>query len=667
MTPLPPSFARVIRSSAWAILLLSATYSCVNPGPGPDPNPVKYPFAIGVLTSKIPFGTNVGNVSLTVYDPQGQVVTAGNQTPDTTVFSNFGVFSFGLKSDFNLDNGQFYKFRVRVEAPGHSEMVKTIHIYDQGPRYFPLFMADLSNPPDGLYTVEQTVGLGSGAVAANDIELAAADATGAGGYILKFPTGTKFQNNNVSVSGDSLKVKLSFGDPAVRYASRFFPNGFIVEDAVDINGEAIAEPFYFKAVAWMSAELSVDGIPITDVSAGTAEFRINPDAIDPSTGQAYSPGDTIPLWSLNNETGVWKKELLRTAVSGQFGLKVEYPITHFSAQAVSEPARLCTNEVAINYKNTGCPGNLYTELQSRGVSITPSLVSDVNSHVLPFASGVGRIMLTNVPADDPNLQFLVYDDQEGNGSPIGCINIGSAEEDLCSTEEDCNAPGDSRLNLDASSRASCESFAMHFDLIGSNDDLIDLNPCNVAVWYKEISSSAYDADLDMAISSWNYIGHISDNGILSSVQLEKSSSSNNFRILIWWDFASNGDDDVAIEDDNSLRFTLPHRVLEFTACSGESSIGFIDNKQTVPQSVGNPMVTIHPRCYDDKATPDEGPCAYLGTLGYYTCNCIDSDSPVTAERGVIIRIKGAVADAIGAHSSCPEGPAVTTEGEGVCP
>ncbi len=70
--------------------------------------------------------------------------------------------------------------------------------------------------------------------------------------------------------------------------------------------------------------------------------------INPNTNATIKAGETIPMWSLNDETGQWRAEGNATFATNAAGkLVARLQITHLSDWTCAYPSTSCTSSVTI--------------------------------------------------------------------------------------------------------------------------------------------------------------------------------------------------------------------------------------------------------------------------------------------------------------------------------
>lgn len=280
-------------------------------------------------------------------------------------------------------------------------------------------------------------------------------------------------NSQLAGEGWEVNIGSSF-DPVVSWADDSFvtASGELVRDdeislmytTVDVSNQAELEAF---PGSFMGTDL--DGSNSTSIaSLGTSEYvfvnRLTgaelqladgasaiislPLYIDtrPDTNELIVINSMIPIWSLNESTGVWIQETMGTVVtsnSSPTGMAVEATVMHFSWWNIDVP--ISTGLVTVNIEDIGMDGTV-------GVTSTPTS-SDV-----AFRTGFGSVPIggsfsTEIPAGS---EYCFSGIAQLSNGVIGstsneCANISEGENvDITLTFVGLDAPLAIAANLPAS-------------------------------------------------------------------------------------------------------------------------------------------------------------------------------------------------------------------------
>jgi hypothetical protein len=272
-------------------------------------------------------------------------------------------------------------------------------------------------------------------------------------------------------------------------ANLAFPGGFEVVKAIDDTGRVIVNPTnpsYFTTAGWFSMELKTETGKKVDAFSKPfdVEMPINRNVVNPNTNLAVKVGDKIPIWSMNNKTGVWKKEGEAMVFDAGGGLlKTKYSIKHLSDWNLDFLQNGCNAGTAITVKYNIPPGGIdfngsyFSQYIRESDGVT---VSNTNLPILSLGSvPVGGNTLTLLRAA-ANSRLYVHEGNDIN-SPIGGINTA-----LRGRTTLLNCGGQGTLGLIGSNNIfPCVD--LEFKV---RDGGIDKHLCNSAVWYKEGSCAS---------------------------------------------------------------------------------------------------------------------------------------------------------------------------------
>lgn len=149
--------------------------------------------------------------------------------------------------------------------------------------------------------------------------------TGVDGTFLGVPAGAIVDEQGNPVTGD-IEVFLSPVDVSDERAFLSFPGEF---EGIGEDGEQTLIATFGVA----DFTFSQDGSPVFLAEGQTADIRIPAYITNGLNGSPLAAGETIPLWFLDEETGLWQEEGAGTLASDSnspSGFSLEAEVTHFS-------------------------------------------------------------------------------------------------------------------------------------------------------------------------------------------------------------------------------------------------------------------------------------------------------------------------------------------------
>ena len=227
-------------------------------------------------------------------------------------------------------------FGLIARAPGYLPAVKFFNIVDTaGFRLELLPMIKKSAPPSGVTIVETTFQVNGAQGTSQPLTVATTPQNGDDEQIsIEIGAGTQFfeAGSTTPLSGTAVMTVTHFS--GINSKSEWIPGGPNTGQILESNGRQ-KKPGTTALAAPSSIDVFVGGKKVSGFSAplvGTA--TVSPDFVNPTTGQPLAAGDSIPVWSYDDETGIWNdepKDILESMPGGQLGLTFQIP--HLSAWA----------------------------------------------------------------------------------------------------------------------------------------------------------------------------------------------------------------------------------------------------------------------------------------------------------------------------------------------
>jgi hypothetical protein len=412
-----------------ASLLLSGNFVSCRSGGEEQANvtvngPVMAPVAMAFMDANKLLAAKVPNLTLTLIDDSGRVVTP-NGLSFTTLNLSGGFVSMALKDSTVFNSEKPYRFAIKAEAPGYSTNYQTVVITQDKPQYIPVFMVKTDDPPPGVAAFKGKIAVSGSKIRADLSVIPNLSKLKKGKVSVKFARGTILLSNKEPIkdaSGD-VAYTFSFGSPADSVtAVRTFPGGQLITDALDSNGKVLAtpaKPFLFTSAGWITLEMTSGKQKVTEFSTPVElSLPIGEKLVNPTTSKPYRAGDRIPMWSLNDRC-VWKQEGTAVVKNSSDGLIGVVQIKHLSTWNMDYPTNQCTTPVNIMYNNSGPAFTAYCEVIAAGTG------APYGSHpFMPqnFSAGSGTIQLIKGGQNVPGV-FVVYDNPTGPGNVVASSNF----------------------------------------------------------------------------------------------------------------------------------------------------------------------------------------------------------------------------------------------------
>lgn len=584
------------KRSIWGFLFICSFIfffsNCLDDGLDPtDDNPptntseIKKPMAFAFIDANPVNRTFVPDVTVTILDTEGQVVTSsGNSFSSINLIR--GVMNLGLKRDAIANSGQPYTFYIIAEADGYVPMMETVFLSNENPEYFPVFMAQLEAPPEGITTVITTLPIDQNGVVLESISLQTPFSNQYKEQLtLNIDEGTQLLSNNEPISGGlgEAQVQLAYGNPLGVNVGRVFPNGFLVTNAFD-KGDRLASPtspLIFASAGWITVSMQVGDTKVDGFSDPiNASIDINSELLDIETGEPLQAQDVVPIWSLDESTGAWNLEENISLENVNGVLRANFPMIHLSTWNIDKPDSPC-GPVDIMVNNPNPTQTFYADIINASTG-SPYMLTGVGTTSLndtEFTNGLQTYGILNSPGN-VEMALVVYENSTLLDPPIG----------LSEVFINCTAPS-TQVDL---SLLSSNTFCLHLDVqVDGNSDI-----CNNAVWYRPVGTTI-----------WRYAG-VLQNGALNTLAIDPT---NIYDFQIWYD------DNPTDLIDNTINFRVLPNMFTAVTCGTEEMGTMI---------VGATQVTIRKTC------------SRISTL---TCNdpgVVCNNCPTDGEASLSITIDG---------------------------
>ena len=170
---------------------------------------------------------------------------------------------------------------------------------------------------------------------------------------MQFSKGTTFKGKDGNVLTGEVKTRVTYFSPQEEQALNSFPWGFSVNTGTERGS--------FVTAGFTAIDMTVGGTKVKNFGSGIdLAIDVPSDLINPVTGSTIVPGDIIPLWSYDEDTGDWKKEgdvtvpnALAKNAKGKSVYKVSTTISHLSYWNLDWFHDACYEGISINVTG-GC-------------------------------------------------------------------------------------------------------------------------------------------------------------------------------------------------------------------------------------------------------------------------------------------------------------------------
>ncbi len=203
------------------------------------------------------------------------------------------------------------RFTIIADVAGFAPTYQDVVITSAtDPIIYKVEMIEYANPTAGSGAIVATRPITNG-VSISDINFTTA--TNAGmtqASDLTVPSGTGFLDAaGQSVGGSQLEARILYSGTSASGTNPILPGGSFASNVIGTNGQPTAGGVYFDAAGSLSINMFGGTKEVkTFTKPVSIDMEVNPAMINPNTNATIKAGETIPMWSLNEETGQWKAE-----------------------------------------------------------------------------------------------------------------------------------------------------------------------------------------------------------------------------------------------------------------------------------------------------------------------------------------------------------------------
>jgi hypothetical protein len=264
-----------------------------------------------------------------------------------------GLLNLFLDRTANPSPASPVKFTVIANAVGYAPTYLDVTITSAtDPIIYKVPMIEYANPTAGSGTILANKPITNG-TASTDISFTTAiNANMALKSDMIIPSGTSFLDAaGVAINSSQLDARIVYSSFAANGTFANLPGDGFASNVIGANGQPITAGVYFDPVASVSINMFAGAKEVkTFTKPVTLDVEINSTIINPATNQPIKENETIPMWSLNTETGQWKAEGNANVVKNTAGILVARGlISHLSEWLFAYPANFgCTASITIN-------------------------------------------------------------------------------------------------------------------------------------------------------------------------------------------------------------------------------------------------------------------------------------------------------------------------------
>jgi hypothetical protein len=243
------------------------------------------------------------------------------------------------------------KFTVIANAAGFAPTFQDVVITSAtDPTLYKVAMSEYANPAAGSGAIIATKAITNGTASSDLTFTTSTNAGMAQKSDITVATGTGLLDAaGQSVGGGQLEARIIYTGAATDGTSPDLPGGSFASNVIGANGQPLAGGIYFYAAGSVSINMFAGSKEVKGFTKPvTVEMEVNSRMINPNTKQAIKENETIPMWSLNTQTGQWKSEGNALFVKNTAGVLVaRMQITHLSDWTCAYLPSICTTSITI--------------------------------------------------------------------------------------------------------------------------------------------------------------------------------------------------------------------------------------------------------------------------------------------------------------------------------
>ncbi|MDP9079294.1 MAG: hypothetical protein M3O71_17835 [Bacteroidota bacterium] len=225
--------------------------------------------------------------------------------------TSHGFLPLSLTTNAAPSTGTPVTFNVSAQIPGFAPLTQTITITKDTMTIVDVSAIEYANPPKGTSVLVTQSALTDGISEGATLNLA----PGAGmveSAQIKIQPGTQMlDESGQPISSNQLKSNIVDYSATSTTSFGAFPGGFSPTNVIDASGNQVngGSGINFVSAGLLSIKMTAGNTQVRHFSKPLqVSMKLDPNTTNFVTGADIKAGDTVPLWSLTEETGQWKAE-----------------------------------------------------------------------------------------------------------------------------------------------------------------------------------------------------------------------------------------------------------------------------------------------------------------------------------------------------------------------
>lgn len=256
-------------------------------------------------TSEVPVAAEV-SIRVTGEDADQVIDPIFFETVESTT-SNTGSVFLGIQDGVTPTPEDPVDIKLHLTAPGYVETSSAVSVETEGISESQVTLVPIASPPEGVAGTSESTGSASteGKTTEDILVVTPPESQSGGQAAIEIPAGTLLTTAEGEPLTGSLQATVTYFNNQAPASLEAFPGGL---DNVTVEGQTERGAFISAGFVSVSLTDSQGREAANLSSAADVTLSIPEGTINPETGQPVQPGDVIPLWSLDPETGTWKSE-----------------------------------------------------------------------------------------------------------------------------------------------------------------------------------------------------------------------------------------------------------------------------------------------------------------------------------------------------------------------
>jgi hypothetical protein len=303
---------KLFRTLGWLLGLFLLIDACQNPLDGLELG-LKDPIQEGVIECRLydPAGNPLPkNAKVSIAGPDAaKVVTTLNSTRYRV--NTEGVVLLAIAPGNMASDQQPIRFTLVVEADDYLTVVQPIVMTNLNRVSRSIRWINPAKPPRTMAATRQTGRAGSDGTVTEALRITTpSPANSTDQATATIATGTKLLDRYNQSVGGNVTMTLVYTNARDDAATSQIPGGGIFSGVIGRNGASLGNFRVSSIAGSVSFELYNQTYQLADTPSQPISWSmtLNPNTINARTGRSVQPGDSIPLFSYDSFTGIWRQE-----------------------------------------------------------------------------------------------------------------------------------------------------------------------------------------------------------------------------------------------------------------------------------------------------------------------------------------------------------------------